>query len=233
MFGTGLALSMLGAAGAARVWLRHRHAHDVAVSYREFRAAALTPAVYAAAGAGESAARVDPRATRIPPGTRALGDITRTRAQDRETLRYFLDDAGTTWGAVGTLRGAAIMHLWSTDDDRVWLTQATFRRGAQVAAAPFVQPAWVSNAKGHLHALAAHRKRIPRAVSLRQLNTQADVCGWLADHTHRVAAWRDTQAPNALLEWDLRQLLGARYDHDASVVARHLAIELPTARLLP
>jgi len=224
---------MLCAAGATRVWQRRRQLRELAVSFREYRDAASTAASYAPAKEGESAARVDARATRSPPGARVLGDITRTRVnQASETLRYFLDDTGTTWGAVGTMGGMAIMNLWSTDDDIVWLTQATFRRGVQVAGAPFVQPAWTTYAKGHLHALASHRKRVA-AGPLRQLHTQADVCAWLTDHAHRVAAWRYTQAPNALLEWDLRQLLGPRYDRDAPVVARHLQIELPTAKLLP
>lgn len=224
---------MLGVAGAARVWQRHRHLRELAISFRDYRAAASTSATYAPAREGESAARVDPRATRSPPGARVLGDITRTRVnQASETLRYFLDDAGTTWGAVGTLGGTAIMNLWSTDDDIVWLTQATFRRGVQVAGAPFVQPAWVTYGKGHLHALAAHRQRVA-AGPLRQLYTQTDVCDWLTNLAHRIAAWRYTQAPNDLLEWDLRQLLGPRYDRDAPAVARHLQIELPTAKLLP
>lgn len=224
---------MLGVAGAARVWQRRRRLRDLAASFREYRAAASTFASYAPAREGESSARVDPRATRMPPGTRVLGDITRTRTnRDSETLRYFLDDAGTTWGAVGTTRGMPIMNLWSSDDDTVWLTQATFRRGVQVAGAPFIQPAWVTYGKGHLHALAAHRLRVT-AGPLRQLHTQADVCDWLANHVRRIAAWRDTQAPNALLEWDLRQLLGSRYDRDATTIARYLPIELPTAKLLP
>lgn len=225
---------MLGAAGAARIWQRRRQLRELAVSFREYRAAASTPASYAPARQGESAARVDPRATRTPPGARVLGDITRTRVnQASETLRYFLDDAGTTWGAVGTTHGMAIMNLWSSDGDTVWLTQATFRRGVQVAGAPFVHPAWATYGKGHLHALAAHRKRVTSGGLLVELRTLDDVCTWLTDHAHRIAAWRDTQAPTSLLEWDLRQLLGPRYDRDAPVVARHLQIELPTAKLMP
>jgi hypothetical protein len=225
---------MLGAVGAARVWQRHRQLRSLGVAFREDRGAASTAACYAPARGGESSARVDARAARTPPGMRVLGDVTRTRVnQPAETLRYFLDDAGTTWGAVGTTGATPIMNLWSTDDDTVWLTQATFRRGVQVAGAPFIQPAWVTSAKGHLHALAAHRKRIPSTLALRPLRTLDHVCAWLTEHTHRIAAWRYAQAPNALLEWDLRQLLGPRYDHDARAVARHLQIDLPAARLLP
>ena len=225
---------MLGAAGAARVWQRRRQLRDLAITFRELRAAASIPATFAAAVAGESAARVDPRATRTPPGTRVLGDITRTRAnQPSETLRYFVDDAGTTWGAVGTTRGTPIMNLWSSDGESVWLTQATFRRTRQFVGAPFIEPAWVTYGKGHLHALASHCARVPATAPLRTLRVQDDVCLWFTDHTRRIAAWRDNQAPTVLLEWDLRQLLGSRYDRDAPVVARHLQIELPTAKLLP
>ncbi|MBV8760359.1 MAG: hypothetical protein JO257_23910 [Deltaproteobacteria bacterium] len=129
------------------------------------------------------------------------------------------------------LAGHPMMRLYSSDGDRIWLTQVTFRRSLTVAGAPFVHPTWVTYGKGHLYALAAHRRR--HLGTLQSMRTQADVCTWMTDTANRIAAWRDTQTPDALLEWDLRQMLGGRYDRDAPVIARHLQIELPTAKLLP
>lgn len=125
------------------------------------------------------------------------------------------------------------MRLWSADEALVWFTQVTFRRSTAVAGAPFMRTAWVTYGKGHLHALAAHRARIVGAGTLRELRTRDEVCSWLTALATRIAAWRDTQTPDAVLEWDLRQLLGPRYDRDAPVLARRLQIELPTAKLLP
>lgn len=230
---------------AARAWRRRERLRGIADSFREIRAAASTPAVYAPAAVNEQVAG-DARATRIPPGTRAFGPITQYRGNQAQlTLRWFVDDAGTTWGSVGTLRNLAVMRLWSTNDDLVWLTQVTFRRTTVAPGAPFMQPAWATLGKGHLHAVAAHRARVAAAVAsaaggsvagagaLRELRTREDLCAWLTDLARRIAAWRDTQSPNALLEYDLRQLLGPRYDRDAPVLARRLQIVLPTAKLLP
>ncbi|HSN27414.1 MAG TPA: hypothetical protein VLT45_14065, partial [Kofleriaceae bacterium] len=69
--------------------------------------------------------------------------------------------------------------------------------------------------------------------ALRELRTREDLCSWLTELARRIAAWRETQSPNALLEYDLRQLLGPRYERDAPVLARRLQIVLPTAKLLP
>lgn len=221
---------------AARALRRRERLRGIADSFREIRAAASTPAVYAPAAVNEQVAG-DARATRIPPGTRAFGPITQYRGNEAVlTLRWFLDDAGTTWGSVGTLRNLAVMRLWSADDSLVWLTQVTFRRTTVAAGAPFLQPAWATLGKGHLHALAAHRSRVSAAAgggALRELRTREDLCAWLTELARRIAAWRDTQSPNALLEYDLRQLLGPRYDRDAPVLARRLQIVLPTARMLP
>jgi hypothetical protein len=47
-----------------------------------------------------------------------------------------------------------------------------------------------------------------------------------------VVEWRASQMPDALLEYDLRALLGRNYDRYAKALARHLKLEVPKARLL-
>ncbi len=68
-------------------------------------------------------------------------------------------------------------------------------------------------------------------TGLQAIRALDELCAWLNDFTRRVADYRATADPKALLELDLRRALGANYTAYARPLRRLLSSSLPNATL--
>ena len=225
--------SALASAIASRLTFRRRRLRALAEQYRRVRDQSTIPATYAPATGSQRADR-DVMAAEPPPNVTVLGDIAQTRpGQPPLVLRWFVDAAGTTFGCVGAVAGLRLMRLYSSDGTHVYTTASTWRHFAPPPSAPFIKPGFVPYQKGRGYGLEFHQKAMTKATNLVALRTIDELCTFLTETSKRIVEWRASQTPDALLEYDLRTLLGKRYDRYAPALARHLKLELPKARLLP
>ena len=224
--------SAIVSAIASRLTYRRRRLRWFAAQFRRAREQSTIPATYAPATGSQRADR-DVMAAEPPPGVTVLGDVAQTHGREPPiVLRWFIDSAGTTFGCVGMVSSLRMMRLCSSDGTNVYTTVSTWRRLVSPPSAPFVKNGFVPYQKGRAYGLAFHQKAMTRAANLIAIHTLDELCAFLTDTSRRVVEWRASQMPDALLEYDLRALLGTHYDRYAKALARHLKLELPKARLL-
>ena len=152
-----------------------------------------------------------PAETRSPPtlllGMRFLGTLAIEVRGRRMLLPYQIDEPGTV---VALRSGASDLYVFSTTGTEVFETS---RNGLGMPqSAPGVHVALCQPGATDPEVFAAHRARIAKAgatpVSIRTIDELATLQTELCE---RNARWRATQDAEALLEADLRSILGARY----------------------
>lgn len=173
----------------------------------------------------------------VPAGMIALGDFVEhpVGRSASGALRAFVDPDGTTFGwlaraATGT--GPVVAILMSTTPDEVTITRWTPGRGGQLSAAPWVHTDDAPYALGLPPAIERHRARVASAKGLTTVHTLEDMQGELRRVRARTIAWRQAQAPQTLLDRDLRSILGAKYDSLGPRLATRLGPEVPKARVV-
>jgi hypothetical protein len=153
-----------------------------------------------------------------------LGDtIATTDAGKARISRWLVDASGRIGAALGIVgEGNVWVSLNSSAGEDVFATTRALNT-ARLADPPFL-----------------HRLVLPPELSLAELIRRhaafrvdaADRIATLADlerTSSRTLAWRNAEPPDALLDADLRALLGANYDRIGKLWAHKLRDELPRA----
>lgn len=173
----------------------------------------------------------------VPAGMTALGDVVEHPAGRPASgaLRAFVDPDATTFGWLARAargRGPVIAILTSTTPDDVYVTRHMPARGGQLSAAPWVHTDDAPYTLGLPAAIERHRTRVASAKGLTAVHTLDDMQAELRRVRARTMAWRQTVAPQTLLDRDLRSILGAKYDAFGPRLAVKLAPEVPKARVV-
>jgi hypothetical protein len=105
-------------------------------------------------------------------------------------------------------------------------------RAGSVAAPPFTHREDLPTSRTVAGVIAQHRERVTSAKGLLRVTTLGELQTELQRIRATTIAWRQTQSPGALLDKDLRSLLGARYDKLGARLAKRLAVEIPQARVI-
>jgi hypothetical protein len=216
-------------------WRNHKRAEEFERALREAREDYAALAYRAATDAdGElvallSAIDADCRALEAS-GFTALGDIVVQPADKPATgaVRAFVDKAGTTCAIVGVTRKTAepALAFSSYVGDEVFST----RRGSGRMLA---EPATMHRqnfAEDVPQLLARHRTFAPLEGSS-SIASLDKLLFELAKVRASIVRWRDAQAPDELLDADLRCVLGDLYPKVGKAWARRLRGKLPEATL--
>jgi len=172
----------------------------------------------------------------VPAGMQALGDFVEV-PEGREpsgALRGFASPDGTTYGwlaRVGPTK-ATVTVLVSATETEVYLTRHTPAAGGMLAAPPWAHRVAVPYSRTIAGAVGDHRERVASAQGLVTVKTLEDLQAELARVRGMTIAWRQAQPPAALLDADLRSMLGRHYDTLGARLAKRLAVEMPQARVV-
>ena len=173
----------------------------------------------------------------VPGGMIALGDFVEhpVGRPASGALRAFADADGTTYGwlaraAMGA--GPVVAILMSATADEVYVTRHTPARGGHLAPAPWAHTDDAPYLLGLPAAVERHRARVASAKGLVAVRTLDELQAELRRVRARTIAWRQAQAPQTLLDRDLRSILGAKYDALGPRLATKLAVEVPQARVV-
>ncbi|HEY1558409.1 MAG TPA: hypothetical protein VGF94_26475 [Kofleriaceae bacterium] len=243
------AIIVSGAVGAGVVyvwiWRRYRylsahwrHQRDMDKAervLRELREAASAPIARHIAGTGDAALVATLEAVRadegalVAAGFTLLGDVVCQRAGGKAMItRWLADPSGTTCAELG-LRGEG--NVWlvlhSASGDNVYATHREQYPGS-LARPPFVHHRYVPPERS-LAELIRHHAEAARHDDAASIATLADVVAQLERTSSRTLAWRNAEPPDALLDADLRGLLGANYDRIGKLWVHKLRDELPRA----
>lgn len=173
----------------------------------------------------------------VPGGMVALGDFVEHPAgrSPSGALRAFADPDGTTFGwlaRAATGNGPVVAILMSATADDVYVTRHTPARGGHLAAAPWAHTDDAPYALGLPAAIQRHAARVASAKGLVVVRTLEEMQAELRRVRARTIAWRQAQAPQTLLDRDLRSILGEKYDALGPRLAPKLAVEVPKARVV-
>lgn len=151
--------------------------------------------------------------------------------------RWFAAPDGRVVGWFGVARsarvppGVPIFALLSRAPDGLYLATVRGAPGVRPAPPPFVRRTDVPGTRPFAELLAAHDAAIaasgvPRARL--EVRTTADGAVSLYGEQHAsISAWRASQPPAALLDADLREILGARHDELAPALRSLLLADRP------
>jgi hypothetical protein len=174
------------------------------------------------------AARADADAL-VACGFTRLGDVLSQRPERPVTgrLRAFVDAEGTTCAtlaATPTPTPTVRLRLLSFAGDDVFAT----RRGSwpSLTEPPSVHVQWTAAELPIAAVVEQHRAFARGDVSLRSCDELIAALGHA--HAHEVR-WRQAQPSDALLDSDLRGVLGAHYDRLGKAWARRMRSPLPEA----
>ena len=167
----------------------------------------------------------------IPAGMQPLGDFVEC-AYGREPAgarRGFTDPAVTLYGwlARGGPTKAMVMVLVPATATDVYLTRLTPAAGGLLAAPPWAHREAVAYARGIAGALERHRERSAGVTGAVQDTAVAALQAELVRVRAMTIAWRQAQPPAALLDADLRSMLGPHYDRIGPRLAKQRALEMP------
>jgi hypothetical protein len=165
-------------------------------------------------------------------GFSALGDVIVIGTDRLETavLRTLVDHDGTTSAliVVGLKDpSVAILQLSSFGDDATWSTR--IGNHVSLAAAPTVNRQTLPATLPHSELVAKHQA-FARG-SLIRIQTRDDLLVQLNKSRADAIRWRSAQAPDELLDADLRVVLGDAYPRFGKVWMRRLRGRLPQATL--
>ena len=124
------------------------------------------------------------------------------------------------------------MVLVSATDAEVYLTRLTSVVDGLLAAPPWAHRLAVPDSRTLSGAIADHRERIASAHGLVTVKTAEELQAELMRVRARTIAWREAQPPAALLDADLRSMLGRHYDTFGPRLAKRLTVEIPQARVV-
>jgi hypothetical protein len=169
-------------------------------------------------------------------GYASLGEIAMiARNKPFAVMRAFVDGAATTFAfVIVSLKAYAppTFMLESHTDNAEWGTIRSTRRGPHCVDAPFSHTQALSLDLDAL--LAKHRELALGGAGeapLVRCTTTAELCALLERKHELVVRWRGAQPSDALLQADLREILGARYGTAGPRWTERLSAPLPSARL--
>jgi hypothetical protein len=216
-------------------WRNHKRAEEFERALREAREDYAALAYRAATDAdGElrvllAASDGDCRALEASSFT-ALGEIVMQPADKPATaiMRAFVDQAGTTSAIVGVTRKTAntVLTFISYVGDDVFMTRRG--TGGMLAEPPTMHRQNLTD--DLLLLIDRHRTFAPLDNALR-LATRDELLSQHAKTRASIVRWRDAQAPDELLDADLRCVLGDLYPKVGKAWARRLRGKLPEATL--
>jgi hypothetical protein len=214
----------------AMAWLRRRATLDRLEPYlRRLRSAVDIEPVYRAVRADDPpphAQLEQTSAALVALGFHSLGDTIPERGTVRS--RWFADAASTTIAMVLVIHGRAQILMASRDADRVYSSRRTSQRS--LAGPPSTIRTDLDRNATLVELFTAHRRAIGDSAALRSFGDLDTVLAFLAERQAEALAWRGTQAPDALLEADLRSYLGPHYKRLGPALTTRLRNQVPTAR---
>ncbi|MGE5186141.1 MAG: hypothetical protein ACM31C_28995 [Acidobacteriota bacterium] len=138
----------------------------------------------------------------------------------------YLDAAHTTYAMTWT---AGAVRLGSYAADKIFATGQ--RPHVVLAEPPFIDRALLGEKLSIADLVAGHRKRVGDHA-LARIADLDDLLARLIENHDRAVAWRAAQAPEELLDADLKCVLGGAYARYGKAWARRLRGKLPEARLM-
>ena len=168
-------------------------------------------------------------------GMTALGGFVQVPAgrSPAGAMRGITDEAGTTFGWIGKVgpqRVDATLLISASDTDS-YVTVLSPVRAGFLASPPFVHHDRVT-VGGPGAALAAHKQRVAAVTGLHTVRTLDELQATLGRLRERTIDWRAAQSPDALLDADLRSILGPRYDDLGPLLAKKLGPQIPEAKVV-
>jgi hypothetical protein len=159
-------------------------------------------------------------------GLKVLGDL--LEQNDDGTIagvvRWFRNDDGSVCGWFGIATHTPVMLLFSESAGGDYFITGRGTPGLSLASPPNVHRQIVRWGDGTASALQHHLALVgAQAHDLRRVETVNDATALLARLREGAATWRAEQSQAALLEQDLRAILGDRYDRVAPRVRQALA----------
>jgi hypothetical protein len=143
---------------------------------------------------------------------RSLGDLVVVHGDDRikRVVHLFVDASGFIVGhAEVDDEHRTNLYLESFSEREQWVT----RSDGLAFEVPFIHRNLVADSSTVIELLAAHREFAPLDTpGLVKHETRDDVIRSLVRVEEIFFAWRRTQAPDELLQFDLRILFGSRYE---------------------
>jgi hypothetical protein len=165
-------------------------------------------------------------------GCTLLGDYIEESQAAQLPTRWFVDADGTTFGWIAvapTPLGLRDVAMLMTGGERTAITLCTPRGAPGLAQPPHVDRVVREGFLDLKAALAEHAKRKP--ADAKKVTSIDDAFAVVEDVRARTATWREAQAPDALLDQDLRAVLGRHYEKLGKTLAKRLASDLPEARV--
>lgn len=173
-------------------------------------------------------------------GFAVIGDMVR-QPRDQPALavmRVLVDDVGTTYAfVIVSLEkpGPPVLDVESYSEDAEWSTMRGTARPSGPALGAFAHRQLVAPAAGLGALLEKHRAfaglDAPDAPVFIRCTTLAELVTELERAHDRTVQWRAAQPSEALLDADLRGILGASYEAAGSWWRRRLTAPLPKARM--
>lgn len=230
------------AKGMATFWRGHKQADEFERALRITREDMASPDPFRLATEHDhalvallEAARPEQQALEAC-GFTVLGDIV-VQASSTSIVRGFVDPARTTAAFLVVARTAPTtvrVQLSSYMLDEMF---ATTRRPFQVLAEPPSVHRQALDAKlPPATMLARHRAFAAlddETRTLQRIGSREELLAELVRFWRATVRWREAQSPDALLDADLRNLLGVHHARTGAYWARRLRDRLPTATLRP
>jgi len=165
-------------------------------------------------------------------GCTLLGDMIEESATDALPTRWFLAGDKTTFGWIAlaqSIMGPTEVAMLMSVGERATITMCSPRAAPGLAQPPHIDRVVRVGFLDLKAAFAEHAKRKPEDA--RTIESIDDALAAVEDVRSRTATWREAQAPQTLLDRDLRSVLGQHYDKLGKTLAKRLATDLPEARV--
>jgi hypothetical protein len=159
-----------------------------------------------------------------------LGDLVDPAGDAKLAMRWFVDGEHTTYGMFSVTRSGTVAMLMSCSADRFYVTRMV--PTPQLACPPSYTRQDVPLRSSLADVVAKHRALVARAPGLVACADLDAVTSELDRMREHVLAWREAQPPQALIDADVRAILGARFDRIRPTLVRRLQSPLPEARAL-
>jgi hypothetical protein len=221
-------------------WRQYKRTDDIERNVRDAREVAMGPSPFRLTTGADDAltgclAAADPEKQALCDlGFLPLGDLLYEPPNRPASVVYRAliepDHNVVAFLSVFVKTETVLLNLASYTDTEVFHA----RRGAwrTLSDPPFLHRKILAKDASVESLLVEHRALVGSEPLVR-IESRAELVAILAKIHERTASWRATQAPDALLEADLRSLLGERYPQAGKTWAGKLRDRLPAATLLP
>jgi len=165
-------------------------------------------------------------------GCTILGDYIEESIAVKLPTRWFVDADHTTFGWIAmapTPLGLRDVAMMMTGGERAAITLCTPRAAPGLTQPPHVDRVVREGFLDLKAALAEHAARKP--ADAKKIASIDDAFAVVEDVRARTATWREAQPSDALLDQDLRSVLGRHYEKLGKSLAKRLASDLPEARV--